>query len=196
MQRYCPGSTFKPITAAIGLTTGKITTDTTFNYTGKSWQKDSSWGNYNVTTLTAYSGAKNVANALLYSDNIFFAQTALQIGKETLAENLKNIGFGESLEFPLTLAKSQYSSSDDISTEIKLADTGYGQGDLLINPIHMASIYSAFANSGNMVKPYIEYNEGKTEYYKENAFTQEAAETVKNDLIQIVENPAGTAHDM
>ena len=60
----------------------------------------------------------------------------------------------------------------------------------------MASIYSAFANSGNMVKPYIEYNEGKTEYYKENAFTQEAAETVKNDLIQIVENPAGTAHDM
>lgn len=196
LQRYCPGSTFKPITAAIGLTTGKITTDTTFNYTGKSWQKDSSWGNYNVTTLTAYSGAKNVANALLYSDNIFFAQTALQIGKETLAENLKNIGFGESLEFPLTLAKSQYSSSDDISTEIKLADTGYGQGDLLINPIHMASIYSAFANSGNMVKPYIEYNEGKTEYYKENAFTQEAAETVKNDLIQIVENPAGTAHDM
>ena len=196
LQRYCPGSTFKPITAAIGLTTGKITTDTTFNYTGKSWQKDSSWGNYNVTTLTAYSGAKNVANALLYSDNIFFAQTALQIGKETLTENLKNIGFGESLEFPLTLAKSQYSSSDDISTEIKLADTGYGQGDLLINPIHMASIYSAFANSGNMVKPYIEYNEGKTEYYKENAFTQEAAETVKNDLIQIVENPAGTAHDM
>ena len=109
-QKYCPGSTFKPVTGAIGLTTGKITTDTTFNYTGKSWQKDSSWGNYNVTTLTAYSGAKNVANALLYSDNIFFAQTALQIGKETLAENLKNIGFGESLEFPLTLAKSQYSS--------------------------------------------------------------------------------------
>ena len=198
LQIYCPGSTFKPITAAIGLTTGKITTDTTVSYSGKSWQKDSSWGNYNVTTLTAYNGPKNVANALLYSDNIFFAQTALQIGKEQLTENLKNIGFGESLDFPLTLAQSQYSSSEDgqISTEIKLADTGYGQGDLLVNPIHMASIYSSFANGGNMVKPYIEYNEGKAEYYKQNVFTQQAAETVKNDLIQVVENPSGTAHDM
>lgn len=198
LQRYCPGSTFKPITAAIGLTTGKITTDTTVSYSGKSWQKDSSWGNYNVTTLTAYNGPKNVANALLYSDNIFFAQTALQIGKEQLTENLKNIGFGESLDFPLTLAQSQYSSSEDgqISTEIKLADTGYGQGDLLVNPIHMASIYSSFANGGNMVRPYIEYNEGKAEYYKQNVFTQQAAETVKNDLIQVVENPSGTAHDM
>ena len=196
IQKYCPGSTFKSVTAAIGLTTGTITPDTTFNNTGTSWQKDSSWGNYNVTTLTAYNGQKNVANALLYSDNIFFAQTALQMGKETLSQNLNNIGFNQSLDFPLSLAKSQYSSSEngEISTEIKLADTGYGQGDLLVNPIHMASIYSAFANEGSMVKPYIEYNNGETEYYKENAFTQEAANTVKNDLIQVVEN--GSANDM
>ena len=198
IQKYCPGSTFKPITAGIALSTGTITPESTVQYSGTSWQKDSSWGNYNVTTLTSYSGPKNVANALLYSDNIFFAQTALQIGKDAYMEKLNNLGFNESLDFPLSLAKSQYSSSEDgkISTEIKLADTGYGQGDLLINPIHMASIYSAFANQGSMVKPYIEYNNGKTEIYKENVFTEEAAETVKNDLIQVVESPNGTAHDM
>lgn len=196
IQKYCPGSTFKPITAGIALSTGTITPESTVQYSGTSWQKDSSWGDYNVTTLTPYSGAKNVANALLYSDNIFFAQTVLQMGADTFTQNLKNIGFNESLDFPLTLAKSQYSSSEDgeISTEIKLADTGYGQGDLLVNPIHMASIYSAFANGGSMVKPYIEYNNGETEIYKENVFTEEAAETVKNDLIQVVET--GTANDM
>ncbi len=196
IQRYCPGSTFKSITAAIALSTGTITPDSTVQYSGTSWQKDSSWGDYNVTTLTPYSGAKNVANALLYSDNIFFAQTVLQMGADTFTQNLKNIGFNESLDFPLSLAKSQYSSSEngEISTEIKLADTGYGQGDLLVNPIHMASIYSAFANEGSMVKPYIEYNNGETEIYKENVFTQEAAETVKNDLIQVVET--GSANDM
>ena len=196
IQRYCPGSTFKSITAAIALSTGTITPDSTFQYSGTSWQKDSSWGDYNVTTLTPYSGAKNVANALLYSDNIFFAQTVLQMRADTFTQNLKNIGFNESLDFPLSLAKSQYSSSEngEISTEIKLADTGYGQGDLLVNPIHMASIYSAFANGGSMVKPYIEYNNGETEIYKENVFTQEAAETVKNDLIQVVET--GSANDM
>ena len=80
--------------------------------------------------------------------------------------------------------------------EKKLADSGYGQGDILVNPIHMASIYSAFANNGNMVKPYIEYQNGKSEYLKENVFTSDAANSVKNDLIQVVENPEGTANDM
>ncbi len=196
LQTYCPGSTFKPITAGIALTTGTINADSTVSYSGKAWQKDSSWGDYNVTTLTSYSGPKNVANALLYSDNIFFAQTVLQMGANKFTENLNNIGFNEELDFPLTLRKSQYSSGDSIDGEIKLADTGYGQGDLLVNPIHVASIYSAFANGGDMVKPYIEYNNGETEYYKENAFSEQAAEEVKNDLIQVVESPNGTAHDM
>ena len=98
----------------------------------------------------------------------------------------------------MTLKKSQYSNSDKaISTEKKLADSGYGQGDILVNPIHMASIYSAFTNEGNMIKPYIEYKEdAKAEYLKENVFSSESANTVKNDLIQVVENPEGTANDM
>ena len=202
LQSYCPGSTFKPITAAIGLTTGKLTTDTTFSYSGLKWQKDSSWGSDYITTLTAYSGAKNISNALIHSDNIFFGQAAMQIGSKTFCENLDKIGFNEKIDekidFPLTLKKSQYSTSSDntISTEKKLADSGYGQGDILVNPIHMASIYSAFANEGNMVKPYIEYNDGKTTILKENVFTKESANAVKDALIQVVENPEGTANDM
>lgn len=198
-QSYCPGSTFKTITAAIGLATGKITTDTTFNYSGLSWQKDKSWGSDYITTLTGYNGAKNVQNAIIHSDNIFFAQAAIQIGSKTFCENLDKIGFNEQLEFPLQLRKSQYSSSSDkaMSTEKKLADSGYGQGDILVNPIHMASIYSAFANNGNMIKPYIEYKENaKAEILKQNVFTEEAANAVKNAMIQVVENPEGTASDM
>ena len=197
LQSYCPGSTFKSITAAIGLSTGKLTIDTTFSYSGLSWQKDKSWGTDYITTLTAYNGTKNIENALIHSDNIFFAQAAMQIGKETFCENLDKIGFNEQLQFPLAIKKSQYSSSDKaMSTEKKLADSGYGQGDILVNPIHMASIYSAFVNEGNMVKPYIEYNDGKIEILKENVFTADAANTVKEALIQVVENPEGTATDM
>lgn len=201
LQSYCPGSTFKPITAAIGLNSGKITTDTTFSYSGLKWQKDSSWKNDYVTTLTAYSGAKNVQNALIHSDNIFFAQAAMQIGKDTFCSGLDKIGFNEDIDetikFPLTFKRSQYSSSKDAKwSEKKLADSGYGQGDILVNPIHMASIYSAFSNNGNMIKPYIEYNDGKSEYVKENVFSQDVANTIKDDLIQVVENPEGTAHDM
>jgi len=122
----------------------------------------------------------------------------MQIGSSIFCESLDKLGFNEQIEFPLTLRKSQYSNSDNaMSTEKKLADSGYGQGDILVNPIHMASIYSAFANEGNMVKPYIEYKENaRAEYLKENVFTADAANTVKNALIQVVENPEGTANDM
>lgn len=203
LQKYCPGSTFKPITGAIGLTTGKINANEDYGYTGTSWQKDSSWGNYQITTLTGYSGAKNLLNGMLHSDNIYFAQSALKIGADTFAENLNKIGFNEQIEFPLSLAKSQYANQNGtkIEGETKLADSGYGQGSILVNPIHMASIYAAFTNSGSMIKPYIEYDKskvenGKGEILKSSVFSQEAANTIKETLIQVVENKEGNANDM
>ena len=198
IQRYCPGSTFKPITGAIGLTTGDVDPNSDYGYTGTSWQKDNSWGNYNVTTLTAYNGPKNLLNAIMHSDNIYFAQTALKIGADKYVENLNKLGFNEKLDFPLTLAKSQYANDNGttIEGEIKLADTAYGQGSLLVNPIHMASIYSAFTNNGNMIKPILLASEEKGQIWKENVFTENAANTIKEDLIQTIENPNGNAKDM
>lgn len=196
LQTYCPGSTFKPITGAIGITTGKINPNEDYHYTTTSWQNNESWGNYKVTTLTGYTGTKNLLNAMIHSDNIYFAKSALKIGAETLAENLNKIGFNESTKFPLSLKKSTYSSNEKIEGEIKLADTGYGQGNVLVNPIHMASIYSTFANQGNMIKPILEISEQKGQIEKHNVFTEEAANTIQKSLIQVVENQEGTANDM
>lgn len=197
-QAYCPGSTFKPVTGAIGLSTGKINPNEDFGYRGTSWQKDSSWGDYKVTTLTNYNNSKNLLNGLLYSDNIYFAQVALKIGSTTLTENLDKLGFYENLEFPINLAQSKYSANENkkIETEGNLADSGFGQGNILVNPIHMASIYSSFVNEGNMIKPILETTENKGQIWKQNVFTKEATETIKNDLVQVVENPSGTANDM
>ena len=194
LQSYCPGSTFKAVTGAVGLTTGKLSTSDIFSYSGLSWKKDG-WGQYDITTLTAYSGPKNLENAMIHSDNIYFAQAALQIGAKSFTSVLKQIKFGENIDFTLGNLKSQYANNGEISNEKVLADSGYGQGEILVNPIHMASIYSAFANDGNMIKPYLE--EGtETSYLVEGAFTKEAANTIKEDLIQVVENQEGTAKDM
>ena len=172
-----------------------MSTEDTFNYSGLSWQKNSSWGDFNITTLTAYSGPKNLKNALIYSDNIYFAQATLQIGKTNFTDGLKKIKFGENIDFEMNLSKSKIANSDTISSEGLLANSGYGQGEILVNPVHMASIYSAFANSGNMIKPYLEYKKEKNaEYIVESAFSEEAANTIKEDLIQVVEK--GTAKDM
>lgn len=196
LQSWCPGSTFKPITGAIGLDSGKISKEDEFNYSGLAWQKDNSWKDHNVTTLKAYSGSKNLRNALIYSDNIYFAQATLKIGEKAFREGLDRLKFNENIDFVLNTAKSQYSNSDKIGRESILADSGYGQGEVLVNPIHMASIYSAFANEGNMIKPYLEYKENKkAEYLVENAFTKETANEIKEGMIQVVENPEGTGHD-
>ena len=196
-QKYCPGSTFKPITGAIGLSTNSLSADETFSYSGLSWQKDASWGTYNITTLTAYNGAKNLKNALIHSDNIYFAQAALKIGNKNMTSGLDKLKFNEDIDFDLNLAKSQYSNNDKIEKETLLADTGYGQGQILVNPVHMASIYSAFYNDGNMIKPYLEYKENlDPTVLVENAFTKDTANEIKDDLIQVVENPEGTAKDM
>lgn len=193
---WSPGSTFKPVTGAIGITEGKIDPNENFGRSGLSWQKDSSWGNYMVTTLTPYNEPTNMQNALIRSDNIYFAKAALKIGYDGFMEGLNKLRFNEDISFELSTSKSTYDTDGKINDEVQLADSGYGQGQILVNPIHMASIYSAFVNNGNMIKPTIIYEENKQpEYLKENSISEEAANTIKEDLIQVVENPNGTAHD-
>ncbi len=190
---WVPGSSFKPITGAIGLTSKSFTADENFGNSGLSWQKDSSWGDYKVTTLTTYGGSANLRNALIYSDNIYFAKAAIKIGQDKFAEQLLNIGFDKSLEFPISMSKSQFGDNNQFASEVQLADSGYGQGKVLVNPLHVASIYSSFTNEGNMIKPRIEYTD-ETEYWIKNAFTKDAANEIKNDLIQVVDNANGTGH--
>ena len=190
---WCPGSSFKPVIGAIGVTAGAIDPDKDYGQKGLRWQKDKSWGSYTVTTLHAYETA-NLKNAMIYSDNIYFAGAALKIGGEKLAEALKELGFGEQLPSDISMTKSQISNSGTFENEIQLADSGYGQGQILVNPLHLLSIYSAFANGGSMIKPDLLFSseESKPEFWKENIFSEEAAEAIEEAMIQVIENPEGT----
>lgn len=195
---WVPGSSFKPVIGAIALTTNSVTSDEDFGPSGKRWQKDTTWGTYNVTTVKTYSGPANLRNGLVYSDNIYFAKLALKIGKDTLKNELNKIGFNKSIEFPQPMTSSKFSGGDTFESEVQLADTGYGQGKVLTNPLHLAAIYTAFVNDGNMIKPYIEYKENtdNPEIYVKNAFSKEASDTIKEDLIQVIEDEGGTAHNV
>lgn len=193
-QVWCPGSSFKPITAAIGLESGAIDPTEDYGNVGLSWQKDASWGSYYVTTLHAYEPVI-LQNALIYSDNIYFAKAALKIGSEEMERSLDKFGFNEDLPFEIKMAQSQYSNTDSIETEIQLADSGYGQGQILINPLHMACIYSAFCNEGNIVKPYLIYQQDTTtQYWIKEAFSQGTAAQVLEGLKKVINNPNGTGY--
>ena len=157
-QIWCPGSTLKPVIASIGLKTGAVDWQEDFGNEGLSWQKDASWGDYYITTLHAYEPV-TMENALIYSDNIYFAKAALGIGADVLERELNIMGFGEQIPFEIVMPPSQYSNTEHIESEIQLADSGYGQGQILVNPLHMAGLYTAFCNGGNALKPRLVYED-------------------------------------
>ena len=190
-----PGSSFKPITAAIGVDTKKLDPNADKKISGLSWKKDSSWGNYSVTRVSEYGGNSNLLNALVYSDNIYFAQVALDIGKDTFKDKLNSFGFSEKVPFEFPLYNSQFSSDKSFKTEVQLADSGYGQGEVLMNPVHLAALYTMFQNEGNILNPYLIYKQTpESKVWKSNAVSKESANIVLQDLIQVVENPNGTGH--
>lgn len=193
-QVWCPGSAFKPVTAAVGLQSGAIDPMEDYGNAGLSWQKDASWGAYHVTTLHAYEPVI-LENALIYSDNIYFAKAALKIGSAEMEEALTQLGFNEKLPFEIKTAESQYSNTENIETEIQLADSGYGQGQIMINPLHMACIYTAFSNNGNIIKPYLVYRqEVNPEYWIPDAFSADVAGRVRDGLIKVVNDSNGTGY--
>ncbi|MGO2907630.1 MAG: penicillin-binding protein PBP4(5), partial [Lacticaseibacillus paracasei] len=147
-QRYAPGSTFKMLTAAIALQNKTITPDTTKSISGLKWQKDSSWGDYKVTR-TVDAASENMTQALVNSDNIWFAQVALKMGASAYLKGLAPL-FKTQADLPLTMKKAQISNSGKLASETLLADTAYGQGQLLLSPIEQAAMYSTIANGGTM----------------------------------------------
>ncbi len=187
----CPGSSFKAITGAIGVETGLAPPGQDFGRSGLTWRKDGSWGDYYIKTLREYNGKAVFENALTYSDNIYFAKAALQIGAERFAQELINIGFEERIPFEYPLYSSIISSTETFTTEIQLADSGYGQGEILANPIHLASLYSAFINGGDILRPRLTPGDGIA-LWKENAFSDDTAEVVLDALVSVVENGTGT----
>ena len=149
------------MTAAIGLEAGALRPEEKREISGRSWQADASWGNYTVRRVTDPGKPVNLRDAFVYSDNIYFAQTALDIGEEAFLEGAKGFGIGEKFPFAYPVKASQLAGEDGIQSEVQLADTGYGQGQVLMSALHLALTYTPLVNGGNMLAPQLEKSEGE-----------------------------------
>jgi Cell division protein FtsI/penicillin-binding protein 2 len=192
---YAPGSVFKTITAAIGLKTGALNPDEKVNIQGKQWQKDGSWGGHYVTRITDPGRPVNLRDALVMSDNIYLAQAALKIGKEKMASEVKNFGIGEQIPFAFIIKNSQISGDGSVKSDVLLADSGYGQGEVMMSTLHMSLIYSLFANGGNIPAPRLEVKE-EAKNWHEGVVPQNVIDIIKGDLLQVVSASDGTAKEL
>jgi penicillin-binding protein len=186
---YPPGSIFKPFTASLALESGVLTKNTEFTQkiTNDLWTPSG----FGAWTYPAIKRIKlnnrptplNMRTAMITSDNIYFAYAALKSGQEGFIAYAESLGLGESIPFELSTAKSQL-KNDDTEFNIKyLADSGYGQGEILFTPLQLAATFGAFANNGDIMQPYVVdafYQANGTDY---NSISKTSPLVWKSDVI-------------
>ncbi|HHU11703.1 MAG TPA: hypothetical protein GXZ64_00540 [Clostridiaceae bacterium] len=150
--RYAPGSTAKILTYMAGYNLGIVNDQTIKTITTKSWQPGPAWGGYEVKRLIEYNEPQNPQQALVISDNIFFAQIAVEAGAEAFLNEWQGFGIGEDVPVDYPFYRSQVSNDNTFDNEVLLADAAYGQGEFQITSLQLASIASG-AVTGNIMKP-------------------------------------------
>jgi penicillin-binding protein 3 len=191
LYSYAPASTFKPITAAIGMKEGKIAPNEKIKITGDTWDNEGKWKTHPVKRVNAEQESLDLDKAMIYSDNIYFAKAAINIGRDAFMNGAKAFGIGE--KFPIDFPGVQASqiTKEGINSDRTLADSSYGQAQVQISPVELAYLYTAFLNAGSTLKPVLEMKEGQIlpQIWKENVVSPEIANRVKESMIKVVNTP-------
>jgi len=189
---YVPGSTIKPLTAAIAIENNAVDLQKVINIQGTKWQADESWGNYYVTRVTDPGIPVNIEKAFIYSDNIFFAQMALEIGEDLFLEGMKEFGIGENDQYGFGFETSQITNDGAFSSDVLLADSGYGQGQVLFHGLTLPKAYTAIADNGDLKQLKLFMDEKPPATAK--VIGEEVADQVLGYMTQTVDSPEGTGH--
>lgn len=189
---YSPGSSFKPITLMIGLNTNTFTPSDTLEIDGYTYNQPS-FGNYSVRRVSLSDGPVDLHDALVRSDNIYFARQALAIGAERFLETSQLLGFNNTdYTFSYPIRRSQIATDHAISNDVLLADTGYGQGEVLMSSHHLALSYTPLFNDGAMLKPRLLQSES-TQTLSESIVSNDDITAIKAALKDVVHGERGTA---
>lgn len=205
---YPPGSVIKPFTATAGLEEGVITADTAFDgvIVDNKWQPEDKV--VSVTRINDNAGSPlQLANALRSSDNIYFAWEALLLGADKLVDYFESVGFGQDVPFDLPVKTSSVKSNTTMMSDQLLATMGYGQGELVITPIQVAAMYTAFANqTGDIMQPvlvqkicrtegldYVTLSENNGDVWIEDAVSQQSLDVLAPMLKNVIDH--GTGYD-
>lgn len=149
-EAYESGSVFKAITMAIALDEGVVTPETLYEDTG-----EVKIGKYTINNsdLKAH-GWQTMAQVLEKSLNTGMIFVQGEIGKKKFVAGVENFGFGT-----LTGISLPSEASGDISSlhkrgDIYSATASFGQG-LTVTPLQLVTAFSAIANGGKLMEPYI-----------------------------------------
>lgn len=148
---YPPGSAIKPLIAAAALSAGAASPDEIFDC-GGALSLD---GGYEIgESGGARHGRVTLEEALAVSCNVTFARLALRLGGAELAKAFARFGFDRAAGGGLGAPPPELPDFSSLG-QGDTAQIGIGQGPLLVTPLSMAMMASAFANGGRIMEPYL-----------------------------------------
>ncbi|WP_028245610.1 peptidoglycan D,D-transpeptidase FtsI family protein [Pseudoclavibacter soli] len=148
---YAPGSTFKLVMTAAALENG-YTPDSDFDNPAALTLEQSTTQIHNVTNRACGSGTSKVTLkvALQYSCNIPFAELGLELGSDKVKSTAEAFGFDQDLSIPLAVTASRYPTP---TSPAELQLSSFGQANVRVTPLQMASVAATIANGGTRLQP-------------------------------------------
>ncbi|MCP4632341.1 MAG: penicillin-binding protein 2 [candidate division Zixibacteria bacterium] len=146
---YEPGSTFKLVTIASAINSGRISTHDII---------DCENGRYKVgrKTITDYKkqGKVTFLKAVELSSNIAMIKVSAELGRETVYRTAVDFGFNSKTGIDLPGEAAGNIHDPDKWSEIEHATVSFGNG-LTVTALQIANAYAAVGSGGLLYRPYI-----------------------------------------
>ncbi|MCK8823679.1 penicillin-binding transpeptidase domain-containing protein [Fuchsiella alkaliacetigena] len=184
---YEPGSTFKIITASVGLEEGAVNVSDSFfcpGYIKVEGEKINCW-------RSGGHGGQSFAEVVANSCNPGFVQVGQRVGRDDFYRYTKGYGFGDATRINLPgEARGQLYAQEEVGP-VELATMSFGHG-ISVTPIQLTTAVSAVANNGVLLQPRlvdkIKDNEGeiieKFEPQKVRQVVSEETSQTMHDLLE------------
>lgn len=199
LQGFPPASTFKIVTTAAGIESGKYSPSAvlpTYPFLRIGGIQFWDWNN-------AGFGPLGFRGAMAMSSDTFFYQVGRRIGGETLIQWTRRFGFGEKTGIEISAEESAGLVPDDawkqenIGYQWFVGDTinmSIGQGFLQTTPLQVAVMFAVPANGGNKVIPHLLKTDRPAEdWQKPMALQPVTVQVLQEGLRQVISSGTATA---
>ncbi len=201
MDAYEPGSTFKLVTAAAALDSGKVNLQTRFRAADTLEVGGRTIHNAEDGFMGNAGGTETIEQIIEYSHNVGAAEVGISIGANTFYAMERRAGFGASSDagLPGENPGIVLPPSDPQWSDSSLATMSFGQG-VSVTPLAMVRFYAAIANGGLLMQPHIVHavfdpqgNVAKTTqpHAVRRVFSERTAATLRRFLRAVVTGGTG-----
>lgn len=184
-----PGSTLKPIVAALALKAGVVTGNESYDVSagrvkvGRHWVRDA-----HPNKILSFE------DVIVLSSNVGMTKIVANLGPERLHSGLSEFGFGQKSGVMLPGESAGILRPVSQWRDIDFATASFGQG-VAVNALQMVAAYGAFANGGYQVKPHIVLAGDGVDKDRKNSsriLPAEVVERIDRALHQVIVHPRGT----